>query len=350
MQGREGTMFLNCRKISFIFIVTAFASFGTVSRSDAFLSQIWDTITGWFGGGSKQPSVAEQLPQLLQAVNGTQNDLIRKVNDIITLQEQMQSASDPAQRQALEQKMQAMQAAIEANSQSYGQLMQVRDVLQQSGDLGAYEAQFGPYIAKQQEIEAIYPDIEERYLALMNAGVGNANEAQVQTQAQQAAAQPMVEPWNDPSVQARIDQYLASRNMTPWGIVKVDGATYTTPMFAMGKNRYQYLLDNFPEIMQHVGSSHAAANPVAAATPAPAAPSSSIVAPAAPSSSSGGNGGTAMIFAPVPGTQNPAHASLKQQKDAIYRELLNMQAQGKLGSEEYKDKYLEYTRIQDQMR
>jgi hypothetical protein len=58
-------------------------------------------------------------------------------------------------------------------------------------------------------------------------------------------------PWNSPQVQRAVDGYLASNSLNQWGYPDTPGVIQNTPPSAMGKNRYQWLMEN-PSIRGHV--------------------------------------------------------------------------------------------------
>jgi len=58
-------------------------------------------------------------------------------------------------------------------------------------------------------------------------------------------------PWSSPQVQTAVDSYLASNSLNRWGYPDTPGVIQNTPPSAMGKNRYQWLMEN-PSIRGHV--------------------------------------------------------------------------------------------------
>jgi len=336
--------------------------FGTVTTSDAFLSGLWDTVMGWFGGGKKKDAGIEaQLTQALQATNQSQNNLIMAVNSVVELQGQMQNLNDAKQKEELEKRMTAMQAAVDQNAQIYGQLMTIRDSLAQSGQLQAVESQFAPYVAKQQEIEGVYPKVQDRYNELKAFSAEPAPAVTPATPAagsapvgaDVAARAVLVQPWQSPEARAAIDAYLKQKDRDKWNGPKSPFVTATTPPAAHGKDRYQYLFETYPDIrnvISKLGSGNAVSSPAAPAAPvnsvsvtpaAPAAPVASIRAPAAPATT---------YRHMVPTNNMYDKAALRLKRDEIYQKMLKLQAEGKMNSEEYRDIYLEYTKLSDQLR
>ncbi|MBW7876102.1 MAG: hypothetical protein H3C47_08955 [Candidatus Cloacimonetes bacterium] len=336
--------------------------FGTVTRSEAFLGAIWETVTGWFGGGKKQDKQIEaQLVQALQNTNQSQNALILAVNAVVDLQGSMQNLNDPTQKAELERRMQAMQAAIDQNAQTYGQLMAVRDALSQAGKINEHQAQFAPYMQKQQEIEAVYPKVEDRFnelKAFSSAQPTPANDmapsATPASDSNALAQAPAVSatPWTQPEIRALIDQHLKSQNRDQWGGPINPLVKAYQPPGAFGKDRYQYLIETFPDIRRAIEGKIATGQSAAPLVNAPQAPASSSTAsgftpaPAAPVSSTAPKTYKHM----VPTNNLYDNAALREKRNEVYQRMLKMQAEGKMNSEEYKDVYLEYTKLSDQLR
>ena len=60
-------------------------------------------------------------------------------------------------------------------------------------------------------------------------------------------------PWTDPRAVALVDEYLGKNKLNRWGYPDTPGVIQNTPPSAMGKNRYQWLMDN-PDIRGYVNS------------------------------------------------------------------------------------------------
>lgn len=60
-------------------------------------------------------------------------------------------------------------------------------------------------------------------------------------------------PWTDPRARQIIDTYLTSNKLNQWGYPDSPGVTQHTPPSAVGKDRYQWLLEN-PRIAAHVNT------------------------------------------------------------------------------------------------
>gem|GEM_PF-2419670 len=58
-------------------------------------------------------------------------------------------------------------------------------------------------------------------------------------------------PWTNPKAIALVDEYLAKNKLNRWGYPDTPGVIQNTPPSAMGKNRYQWLMDN-PDIRSYV--------------------------------------------------------------------------------------------------
>jgi hypothetical protein len=160
-------------------------------------------------------------------------------------------------------------------------------------------------------------------------------------------------PWTQPEVRALIDQHLKSQNRDQWGGPINPLVKAYQPPGAFGKDRYQYLIETFPDIRKAVEGKFSAAQPVASASVnAPAAPTSSTApsgfspAPSAPISSAAPKTYKHM----VPTNNLYDNAALREKRNEVYQRMLKMQAEGKMNSEEYKDVYLEYTKLSDQLR
>ena len=62
-------------------------------------------------------------------------------------------------------------------------------------------------------------------------------------------------PWTDPKVRGLVDEYLAKNKLNSWGYPDTPGVIQNTPPSAMGKDRYQFLMDN-PSIRSYVNSNN----------------------------------------------------------------------------------------------
>jgi hypothetical protein len=60
-------------------------------------------------------------------------------------------------------------------------------------------------------------------------------------------------PWTNPQARQIIDAYLANNKLNQWGYPDTPGVTQHTPPSAMGKDRYQWLMEN-PRISAHVNA------------------------------------------------------------------------------------------------
>ena len=62
-------------------------------------------------------------------------------------------------------------------------------------------------------------------------------------------------PWTDPKVRALVEDYLSRNKLNKWGYPDTPGVIQNTPPSAMGKDRYQWLMDN-PSIRSYVNANN----------------------------------------------------------------------------------------------
>ena len=323
--------------------------FATPKAEAGMLGDLWNTVLGWFGGGT--PKIDEQgeaqIKALLERTNQSQNAVIASVNDTLTFQNQLQSIPDEMTKKRLEEKIQSMQKSVEANNEVFLQLMQTREQIKAQGLADKYESNFAPYVQKQQEIESYYSKIEDRYQELMAFSQTNAageELSEVSVNADEGL-------WKTAKAKNLIEEWLELNGRDAWAGPKVEGAIIGRPQAAGNRDRYQYLYESFPEIRVYVSQSMGSGSTEArsddtrqgaildttqASMPV-ASPDSSTVAPKkAP---------VGMAF-----SNHYDHASLREERKKIYKKLLDMNVQGKMDSEEYKDLYLEYTKLGEKLR
>jgi len=326
--------------------------FATPQAEAGMLGDLWNTVLSWFGGGSKKvdPQVEAQLTALLEKTNQSQNAVIASINETLTFQNQLQSISDEETKKKLDEKIQVMQQTVEANNETFLQLMQAREQLHAQGLSEKYEENFAPYLQKQQEIESYYTKIEDRYREL-TAFVESSESSQEE---QSSEAKPSSTLWQKAQAKNLIEEWLQLNGRDEWGGPKVEGAVIGRPQAAGNRDRYQYLYESFPEIrafvQEKMGGSEEVeesapqqtaevelqVEPVEDTTPA-ASPSATPTAQPKPKAG--------MAF-----TNRYDNASIREERKKIYKKLLDLNVQGKMNSEEYKDLYLEYTKLGEKLK
>jgi hypothetical protein len=317
------------------------------------LGDLWQTVMGWFGGGKKvDPNVEAQITALLEKTNQSQNAVIASVNETLTFQNQLKNISDAATKKKLDEMIQNMQASVEANNETFLQLMQVREQLNSQGLSEKYEANFAPYLQKQQEIESYYTKIEDRYKELLAFSEESTNVG-----SEEATQEPVVNnQWTTAKGKSLINEWLALNSRDEWGGPKVEGSVIGRPQAAGNKDRHQYLFESFPEIRAYVlermgGQAESEQKPESSVPvqdvqaeipeqiqePVAASPSATPVSVQQPKST--------MAF-----TNRYDNASIREERKKIYKQLLDMNVQGKMDSEEYKDLYMKYIKLGEKLR
>jgi hypothetical protein len=343
-----------------------------VPRSEAFLGGLWETVKSWFGGGDKVDAELEaSLKVALEGTNQTQNEVISAINEVVILQKQLQDVKDPADKAKLELKMQAMQNAVQQNNNAYMQLMEIRTKLQEAGVAEKYDAQFAPYMGKQQEIESHYRPIEDRYNELVAFSAGaedntlptsgiDAAEATAAT----VAVAPAVPVWQKNDARLGIDAWLEANGLDEWGRPVVDGVTSGgAPVGGVGKDRHQYLFDTFPKLREHLAANGISADSAQVVAEVPYSDSDDAVYTGSDTNiveNLDNEGPAAAVSTPVPAATAPVrggyafqnrydNASLRLERDQVYRDLNALIAEGKVESTEYKQLYLKYTQLSEQI-
>jgi len=342
-------MFVTTKKVILAFFMGSMLCVSTPQVEAGMLGDLWDSVVGFFTGKKKPDAQTEQqLTAILQQTNDSQNALIASINEVITYQNQLESLDDPEAKQKLEEMMTTMQQNVQTNQESFMQLMQAKEKLNQAGMGEQYAQNFVPYEQKQQEIESYYPKIEDRYNEL--AAFSQSSQEEGASTTTEATTQASAEIWKNSDVQRVIDAYLNEKNLDEWGGPKVAGAKVGRPSVAGKRTRYQYLLDSIPGLKAHVmgqvdfGSSEEVVQDepvqeVVVQDQAPSAPVNS--APSAPSAKPS----VGMAF-----SNNYSNVAIRQERDAVFKQLMDMQKEGKMNSEEYKDLYVEYTKLNDKLK
>ncbi len=344
---------LFCRSFILSGIVISLSLFQPSVSHAGMLGDLWGSVVGFFTGKNKNdPAKEAQISTLLEQTNQSQNSLIASINEMLSYQKGLQDLNNAEDRQKMDSLMQSMQESIQTNQDNFLQLMQVREQLEQSGDLQKYEQNIGQFIQKQQEIEEYYPKIEDRYNELLaysekspieNAGSSSPENNELVNQANSRY-------WENESIQTAIDEYLEAEGLDEWGGPKVENSKIGRPPGAGNRSRYQYLWEANPkmrealsflkvnaeddlsevqELAQDSEISHSIANPQAA----PASADNSFNKNRTSKASQ-----TNMAF-----TNRYDNVDLRNQRKEIYGRLIKMQNAGEMSSEAYKDLYHEYT-------
>ncbi len=315
------------------------------SAEAGMLGDLWDSVVGFFTGKKKLDAQAEaQMRTALEDTNEKQNEVIAQINEVVTYQSELKDLKDPEARKNLDQMIQRMQGSVEANNDSFLKLMQIRKSLHESEMGQEYEANFQPYLEKQSQIESYYQKIEDRYGELQ----AFAEEAEEDAAAKEAQkAQDLT--WESPQGRALIDQWLAENNRDEWGGPKVEGSVIGRPKAAGGRDRYQYLYESFPEIRAFVQEGTQDSQVVQSEPQK--SPEKTETTVEADSGSGGFASETVEKTKPGMAFENRYdHAALREERKKIYKELVDLNVQGKMDSEEYKDLYAEYTRLGDKLK
>jgi uncharacterized coiled-coil protein SlyX len=344
-------------------------NFGTVTRSEAGLKDIWNTVVGWFTGKKGlSDENKQQVTTVLEATNQTQNDVISAINDVMAFQKQVTDLSNPDDQKKLEEKMTKMQQAVEANNQTYMQLMQLQEQLAQA-EIKDYDENFNIYITKQKEIEAYYPVIEEKYNELVAFSAPQEQQQQTNVQ-QESSSTVLAQPWTQPEVRSAINSYLSSNGLDQWGQRIAEGIESSKPRTANGKDRYQFLYETYPKLRDYLAGLGYEQEKVVEQVPSPQeeviaaevendAETEAIVedldeepvqGPAAATSSFGTASNTRTGRPSMAPSNRYSNANLRQKRQEIYKKLNALVAEGKMNTEEYKDLYMEYTKLGDQMK
>jgi hypothetical protein len=344
--------------------------FGTVTRSEAGLSDLWNKVVSWFTGEKKLDAEAEaQVKVALENVNESQNQVIQSVNEVIALQNQLEDLSNGEDKAALDAKMGQMQEAVQKNNELFSQLMQIQQQLQTAEMGEQYASNFEMFVQKQQEIESYYPKIEDRYNELVAFSTAaeeqSSEDAAAQAQQEQTPAV-VANVWSNPTAQQAIESWLRENGRDKWGGVLVEGMDITTPQRARGKDRFQYLYETYPEIRAAVDQLGIGAT---------AAPSADVEAAADAVVTNSQQNDEAVIVESLDDTAAPAaatnsniartsnsswtsiapknyydNASVRARRDEVYKQMNDLVAEGKMQTTEYKELYREYTTLSDQLR
>jgi len=317
------------------------------------LGDLWGSIVGFFTGKKKVDAATEgQIKTLLESTNNSQNELIATINEILAYQKSIKDLNSPTEKDKLDSLMQTMQQSIQKNQDNFLQLMQARQQLEQSGQLAPYESNFQQFVIKQQEIEGYYPRIEDRYNELAAFSDSSANTAVDETNEQGGIGKVsnLSDPWDDAAVQAAIDKYLETNGLDEWGGPRVENAKIGRPPGAGQRSRYQYVWEANPAmrealsslIEQAVSNQQAPESQVSQNLPdesseivngAPASPKNSATKPSVKNVRN-----TNMAF-----TNKYDNIDIRNQRKSMYKELMKLQNEGGMDSEEYKDLYHQYT-------
>ncbi|MCJ8346809.1 hypothetical protein MJH12_14805 [bacterium] len=344
----------------FVFSQTALAP-----RNHAgMIGDVWNKIVGFFTGKKKglAPEQEAQIKVILENTQKTQDSVIQSINDVDALQSQLKDLKDPEMKKRLDAKMEAVVKAVEANNQSFEQMSQAQQALQEQKLLEAYQGQFDPFYKKQKSISKVLQKVQDKYNEL-SAFAEDTTETASQAPVDTAAV------WENPKVQKLIEDYLKSKNLDKWGGPKVDGMTISRPKLARGMDRYQYLMFASKGLKEYIEAqgfnateqtSETQSTPVATQAPVASednvdrvivenldktdAVETKVNAPAASQSSfSKGPGGMAF-------TNRYDKAALREEKDQIYKEMMLMVGEGKMESEEYKQLVFRYTKVNSQLK
>lgn len=319
------------------------------------LGDLWGSIVSFFTGKKKtDPALEQQIKLLLEATNQSQNSLIASINDIQAYQKNKTDFNQPGDREKMDQMMLAMQQSIETNQDNFLKMMQAREQLSQAGQLEIYEQNFQQFIQKQQEIEGYYPKIEDRYNELIAFSESVPTESSDGTNSSSSASQSEEikssrEPWNDPAMQGAIDKYLMENGLDEWGGPKVENAKIGRPPGAVDRSRYQYvweaniaMREALKGMQESITEENYTSNDQIAKTEtsnAPASPQNSLVKP-----TSAKVPRTNMAF-----SNRYDNIDIRNQRQQIYSKLIQMQADGLMNSEDYKDLYHQYTILGQQL-
>ena len=338
---------ISISRMSLSLVIVCGCLFATPKVEAGMIGDLWNTVLGWFGKGTpKIDSQAEaQIAALLERANQSQNTVIASINDTLTFQNQLQSLPDEATRGRLEEMIQDMQKSVENNNAVFLELMQTREQIKAQGLSANYEDNFAPYIQKQQEIESYYSKIEERYqeLTAFSETAPSDKVGAVGSGAEDADL------WQKAQARSLIEEWLELNGRDAWAGPKVEGAVIGRPQAAGSRDRHQYLFESFPEIRAYVADRLGGVT-----TDSPSASSSSGLE-LGKGSSGGQVNPTASTKVPGKSSAGMAfsnrydHASIREERKKIYKKLLDMNVQGKMDSEEYKDLYLEYTKLGEQL-
>jgi hypothetical protein len=315
------------------------------SSEAGMLGDMWDSVVGFFTGKKKLDAQAEaQMRSALENTNESQNNVIALVNEVVTYQSGLKDLKDEKARKTLDEMIARMQGSVESNNDSFLKLMQIRKSLHEN-DLGQdYEANFQPYLEKQNEIESYYQKIEDRYQELQAfAAESDSSSNEQGTEASKDST------WNSAGGRTAIDQWLAENNRDEWGGPKVEGSVIGRPQAAGNRDRYQYLYESYPEVRAFVQAGVLDSKVAQSSTPLPIKGDEPMAEPVS------GSG----VFVPEAAKKTDLgmafenrydHAALREERKKIYKELVDLNVQGKMDSEEYKDLYSEYTRLGDKLK
>lgn len=340
-----------------LLIVSLVASLGLIQPAPThagMLGDLWGSIVGFFTGKKKVDAATEdQIKTLLESTNNSQNELIATINEILAYQKSIKDLNNPSDKDKIDNLMQSMQQSIQKNQDNFLQLMQTRQQLEQSGQLAPYESNFQQFILKQQEIEGYYPKIEDRYneLAAFSDSSAGTTVGGSDTQGATGKISNLSDPWDDAAVQAAIDKYLETNGLDEWGGPRVENAKIGRPPGAGQRSRYQYVWEANPAMREALGSLIEQTNVSNQQTPesqvsqsspdessevvngTPASPKNSATKPSVKNVRN-----TNMAF-----TNRYDNVDIRNQRKSIYKDLMKLQNEGRMDSEEYKDLYHQYT-------